>query len=438
MTDTNPASGTRDFLATEVARRQRAFDTVRAVFGRHGFEPLDTPAFERLDVLLGKYGEEGDKLIFKILRRGEHEASGDADLALRYDLTVPLARVVAQYSDEIIEPYKRYHIAPVWRAERPGKGRFREFVQCDIDVVGSDDRLADVEVMTTVAQALTALGVDDFELKVNSRLALHGLIEAYGIPEELEDSALVALDKFDKIGPDGVAAELRERDIPGDVVERIEPHLHAEDVRHHIRDLLAGNERGKAGLAEVDEVVELVGANLSSGRVSFAPFLARGLSYYTGPIFETFAPGLGSSIASGGRYDHLVGMFTARDIPATGGSIGLERVLEVLASDDDELRPPAGVLVTVFDEEGRADAVELARDLRATDLTVDLYVGDGGRLGKQLRYADRKGIRYCVLRGPDEREEGTAAVKDLETGEQTPVPLADLADHIRRLQESDR
>lgn len=435
MSDTNPASGTRDFLAQEVRRRQRAFATVREVFERHGFEPLDTPAFERLDVLLGKYGEEGDKLIFKILRRGEHEATGEADLALRYDLTVPLARVVAQYSDEIIEPYKRYHIAPVWRADRPGKGRFREFVQCDIDVVGSDDRLADVEVMVTVAEALDALGVRDFELAVNSRLALHGLVEAYGIPEELEETAFVALDKFDKIGPDGVAAELRERDVPPDVVEDIEHHLHAEDVRGHVRELLMGNERGKAGLAELDEVIELVRDNIPTGTVSFAPFLARGLSYYTGPIFETFAPGLGSSIASGGRYDDLVGMFTARDISACGGSIGLERVLEVL-DDDDAATSSTAVLVTVFDDEGRADAVRVAGDLRTAGLDVDLYVGDGDRLGKQLRYADRKGMRYCVVRGPDEREAGTAAVKDLVTGDQEPVGLDSLADHIRRLQES--
>ncbi len=427
-TDTNPPSGTRDLLAAELTRRERAFATVRRVFAGHGFEPLDTPAFERLDVLLGKYGEEGDKLIFKILRRGEHEDSGEADLALRYDLTVPLARVVAQHSDQIVEPYKRYHIAPVWRADRPGRGRYREFVQCDIDVVGSDSRLADAEVILTVAEALAALGLDRFEVQVNSRQALRGLIEAYGIPVELEDTALVALDKLDKVGAEGVERELRDRGIPDDAVKRLAADLSEPDAEERLAGAAVTTDRGRAGHAEIDEVLALVEPNLATGRVRRQPVLARGLSYYTGTIFELVADGVPGSIAAGGRYDQLVGMFTNREIPACGCSIGLERVL-LLLDGRDATRHAPDVLVTVFGEGDRADAVATAGRLRAGGLATDLYVGSG-RIGKQLRYADRRGIRYCVLRGSDERAAGTAAVKDLVTGEQVTVGLEGLVDHL--------
>lgn len=429
--DTNPPSGTRDFLADDVARRERAFTTVRHVFERHGFEPLDTPAFERLEVLLGKYGEEGDKLVFKILRRGEHEQAGEADLALRYDLTVPLARVVAQHADRIVEPYKRYHLAPVWRAERAQRGRYREFVQCDVDVVGSSSPLADAEVIVTVVDALAALGLGDVEVRLNSREALRGLIEAYDVPEGLEDAALVALDKLDKVGPDGVAAELRDRGVPAAAVEAMTADLAEEDAHERIRDRVATTERGKLGLAEVDDVLALVAPALATGSAVFAPLLARGLSYYTGPIFETFARGLDSAIASGGRYDRLVGVFSNRDIPATGGSIGLERVLLLGGSEGTGGHAP-DAMVAVFDDDARGDALAVARRLRDAGLHADVYVGSG-RLGRQLRYADRRGIRYCVLRGSDERATGTAAVKDLRTGEQSNMALDDLPGHLHRL-----
>ena len=428
--DSNPASGTRDFLPDEVARRSAAFATIRGVFERYGFAPIDTPAFERLDVLLGKYGEEGDKLIFKILRRGEHEDTGEADLALRYDLTVPMARFVARYAGELGEPFKRYHIAPVWRADRPGKGRFREFTQCDVDTVGSDSLVADAEVLLAVTEALASLGLEGFEVLLNSRQALRGLIEAYGIPAELEETTLVGLDKLDKIGADGVAAELRERGVPTDAVESIVADLDADDLADRVRAKLESNDRGRSGLAEVDTVVDLVRPNLAGGAIRFAPVLARGLSYYTGPIFEIQHAGLGSSIASGGRYDGLVGMFSNRDIPATGGSIGTERVLMLLGEDSATAAPD--VLVTILDDDLRDDAVRLATGIRRGGLDADLYAASG-RLGKQFKYADRRGIRYAVIRGSDERDAGTVSVKDLKTGEQVSVAEAELLDHLRRV-----
>ncbi|MFN2556235.1 MAG: histidine--tRNA ligase [Nitriliruptorales bacterium] len=429
--DSTPPSGARDFLAAEVERRRRAFETVRIVFERFGFEPLDTPAFERLEVLLGKYGEEGDKLIFKILRRGEHEETGEADLALRYDLTVPLARVVAQYSDQIGQPYKRFHIAPVWRADRPGRGRYREFTQCDVDVVGSSSSVADAEVILAVTGALAALGLSDFTVLLNSRASLRGLVEAYGVPSQLEETTLTALDKLDKIGVEGVVEELRERGVPAHTADAIGEDLASDESEERVRRLLETSEDGRAGLAQVDEVAALVDHHLEAGELRLAPLLARGLSYYTGPIFEVLATGLGSSIASGGRYDNLVGMFSNRDIPACGGSLGLERVLLLLAGAEAAVAGP-DVLVTILDEGARVDAIGIATRLRAEGLNVDLYVGNG-RLGKQLRYADRRGIRYCVIRGREEQEAGTASIRDLQSGEQVAVPLDDLGRHLHML-----
>ncbi|MFP5308292.1 MAG: histidine--tRNA ligase [Actinomycetes bacterium] len=427
--DANPASGTRDFLPDEVARRERVFATIREVYGAHGFAPIDTPAYERLDVLTGKYGEEGDQLMFKILRRGEHEDSGEADLALRYDLTVPLARFVARHGGTLGEPFKRYHIAPVWRADRPQKGRFREFYQCDVDTVGSDSLVADAEVLLAVSAVLDRLGLSGFEVQLNSRRALRGLIEAYGIPEQLEGTTLVAIDKLDKVGPDGVARELAERGVAAAAVEALVADVSADDVEAVLRERLATTELGRAGIDEVDTVLGLVRPNQAGGSVRFAPVLARGLSYYTGPVFEIRHAGLGVSLAGGGRYDGLVGMFSNRDIPATGGSLGIERILLLLEEEGAGAAAPP-VLVTVLDDDLRADAVALATRLRAAGLATDLYVASG-KLGKQFRYADRRGTRFAVIRGADEVAAGTVGVKDLATGDQVSVAETDLEAHLR-------
>ena len=430
--DSNPASGTRDFLPDEVARRDAAFGVIREVFSAYGFAPMDTPAFERLDVLMGKYGEEGDKLIFKILRRGEHEDTGEADLALRYDLTVPMARFVARYGGELGEPFKRYAIAPVWRADRPGKGRFREFYQCDVDTVGSDSLVADAEMLLAITEVLDALGLEGFQVDLNSREALHGLIAAYGIPAELDGTTLVAIDKLDKIGADGVAAELRERGVPAEAVAAMVDDLGSDDPGGRLRERIASTERGATGLDQVDTVLDLVAPNMAGGTIGFAPALARGLSYYTGPIFEIRHADLNASLAGGGRYDGLVGMFSNRDIPATGGSLGIERILLLLEETATGSAAPP-VLVTVLDDDLRADALALATRIRREGaIHADLYAASG-RLGKQFKYADRRGIRYAVIRGSDERDAGTVSVKDLTTGEQVSVAEAELIDHLRRV-----
>jgi histidyl-tRNA synthetase len=426
-----PPSGTRDFLAAEVHRRERAFASVRGAFERYGFEPLQTPAFERLEVLTGKYGDEGDKLIFKILRRGEHEASGEADLALRYDLTVPLARVVGTHGNRLPMPYKRYALGSVWRADRPGRGRYREFTQCDIDVVGSKSPLADAETLLAINDALTALGIPEFRFEINSRQALFGLLDAYAVPERLGGRVLITLDKLDKQSPDAVAAELLDRGLTADVAAGLVADLAADDPER-VRKQLDGTERGRRGLAEVDRLLALT-TSLPSGRVAFTPRMVRGLDYYTGPIFEVTAPGFPGSISAGGRYDGLVAALGGPDLPACGGSIGIERILSAQQGSDDE--PGLDVALTVLTEEAEPALLGLAGELRAAGLRVGLYLGSSGKIAKQLKWANDQRARFAVLLGPREYAEKMVTLRDMESGEQRQVPLseaaADLAERLR-------
>ncbi len=429
--DTNPASGTQDFLPDAMARRHHAFALIREVYERYGFQPMDTPAFERIEVLQGKMGDEAENLIFKILKRGDQEATGEADLALRYDLTVPLARFVAANSGQLALPFKRYAIAPVWRAERAQKGRFREFHQCDVDTIGSDSLVADAEPVLAASEVYAGLGLEGFVVHANSRKALRALVESYGVPSTLEETTLVAIDKLDKVGPDGVARELLDRGVEKVPVSALAEDLAADDLEDRVRARLEATERGRAGLHEVDTVLSLIDGNLVGGSVVFDPVLARGLGYYTGPIFEVRHPGLGSSIGGGGRYDGLIGMFMGNDVPATGFSVGIERLLLLLQERGDDYRATPQVLVTVMDDEATLDAVGLASRLRHAGIDTDLYVGSG-RLGKQFKYADRRGIRLAIIRGAQEREAGTVELKDLETGDQVTVAEVDLIDHLRR------
>jgi len=349
-----------------------------------------------------------------------------ADQGLRYDLTVPLARVAARYGSQLPTPFKRYQIAPVWRADRPGKGRYREFYQCDVDTIGSDSLTADAATLVAVTDALEALGLTGFRVQLNSRKALRGLVEAYGIDVARESDALVALDKLDKIGLAGVSAELSQRGIASDAIGALEADLSADDPAAAVRDRLQRSETGIAGLSEVDRLLALVADAVP---VTYAPVLARGLSYYTGPVFEVVHEGLDATIAAGGRYDGLIGMFQSGDVPATGGSLGLERILLLLEAAEEADLAPAGpeVLVTIMDDDGAADAVALAGRIRSAGHRVEPYSGGGRlKLAKQLKYADRRGVRVAVIRGAEERAAATVTCKALASGEQRTVPLAEL------------
>jgi histidyl-tRNA synthetase len=431
---TKPPSGTRDFFPEQLAVREHVIDRFAATFRTHAFARLDTPALERIEVLSGKYGDEGEGLIFKILKRGAGEATGEADLALRYDLTVPLARIANEYQARLGREFRRYQIGPVWRAERPGRGRFREFFQCDIDVVGVEDRLADAEVIVCVVEALRSVGLSGFAVSLNSRAVLTGLLEAYDVPAELASGTLVALDKYDKIGAEGVRAELADRGLADRVADALVDDLTGPDAADVARERLAGNEIGTAGLREVDTVLRASTAALGEGVVAFNPLLARGLAYYTGPIFEVSVDGVPGSIAGGGRYDNLLGIFGNRTIPATGGSIGLERILLALQERDEQryqdLRAP--VLVTVWSDDARLESFAIAQELRRAGIACEIALS-GGKIGKQLSRADERGFKLAVLVGPDEAAAGEAAVKDLRTGEQTGVPRAELPTRIAAL-----
>ncbi|MCX4664373.1 histidine--tRNA ligase [Streptomyces uncialis] len=428
-----PASGTRDFLAAEFERREHAFSTIRTVFSRYGFQPLQTPAFERLDVLTGKYGDEGDKLVFKILRRGEHEATGEADLALRYDLTVPLARAAAAYGSQLPSPYKRYAIAPVWRADRPGKGRFREFVQCDLDIVGSSSPLSDAEVVLALHEALEALGVPEFRFLVNSRHVLFGLLEAYEVPDELGPGALITLDKLDKLSPEAVVTELvTGRGLSPEMARGLVDDLTAADSVARIRGRLKASEGGQAGLDEVDRLLELTEGAIPAERIGFAPNLVRGLDYYTGIIFEVVAPGTPGSIASGGRYDGLIGRLGGKDSPACGGSLGIERILPLIAQADEAAYSQIDVAVTIMGEEQAAESFRLAAEIRRTGVRTGVYLGSSGKFAKQMKWAGEQGARFCVIYGAAEREAGTVTLRDMESGEQVQVPFDRSAAELSR------
>jgi histidyl-tRNA synthetase len=441
---TRPARGMRDFLPDDVRRRDYVIGVVSDVYRRYGYAPLETPALENIDTLTGKYGDEGAKLIFKVLRRGEHEASGETDLALRYDLTVPLARVVAEHRGKLPRFFKRYQIQPVWRADRPARGRFREFYQCDVDVIGSRSMVVEAELCAAASDVLRALGFKDFVVRLNHRGLLRGVLEAFGVPEHLYDQALVAVDKLDKIGREGVASELANRGVPPQAAERLLAAFDRPERRDPAADLtsanarslewareqVAGNTGGEAAVTELTEIVRLCAATSALDHVIVSPSLARGLSYYTGAIMEINVPDLAGSLGGGGRYDGLIGMFLGEDIPACGFSLGLERILVVMGERN--MFPPAvqsaaaDVMVTLFDWDSARDSLTLAAELRAAGLRVDVYP-EPDKLGKQFRYASSGHIRFVTIIGTDERANGQVTVKDMETGEQTAVARPEIA-----------
>ena len=438
MPRSEPARGMRDFLPEDVRRREYVIGIIKGVYERYGFEPLETPAVENLETLLGKYGDEGNKLIFKILKRGEHEATGQADLALRYDLTVPLARVVAQHQAKLPRLFKRYQIQPVWRADRPARGRFREFYQCDVDSLGSISPAIEVELCAAVADAMTELGFSDFVIRINHRNLLTALLDAAGIDAALHGSVLVALDKLDKVGPDGVAAELAERGVGSDACTRLlsffkagasEPGAGLDDDPYteleRLEGCVADREVGRAACDNLKAILSLAQGTRAAKRMRLDPSLARGLSYYTGAIMEVNVADLAGSLGGGGRYDNLVGMFSGQEIPACGFSLGLERILVVM-SERGMFPPtltsaPADVLVAMFSASAAADAIRVADQLRASGLRVFVYP-DPDKIGKQIKYADAQHIPYVAIVGDEEIKAGTVTVKDLAAKTQQTYP----------------
>ena len=410
----------RDFLPDDVRRREYVIGIIKRVYERYGFEPLETPAVENIETLLGKYGDEGNQLIFKILKRGEHEATGQADLALRYDLTVPLARVVAQYQSKLPRVFKRYQIQPVWRADRPARGRFREFYQCDVDSLGSTSPAVEAELCAAVSDALIALGFNDFVIRINHRELLTAILGHAGVGTHQQSDALIALDKLDKIGPQGVDAELANRGIEEQarnaLLQVFLRDTNEADGLTRVAAFVAGDETGQRAVANLQAITGLTAQTNAAGKLRFDPSLARGLSYYTGAIMEINVADLAGSLGGGGRYDNLVGMFLGQNIPACGFSLGLERILVVM-TERNMFPPtlattPADVMIAAFDPSGVGAAMGLAAVLREAGLRV-LVFPDAEKIGKQIKYADSRGIPFVALLGEDEINAGTVTVKNL-------------------------
>ncbi|MBR4353099.1 MAG: histidine--tRNA ligase [Bacteroidales bacterium] len=423
--------GTRDFGPAEMVGRNYIFNIVRSVFRKYGYQCIETPSMENLSTLLGKYGEEGDKLLFRIQNSGEKAALAP-EKGLRYDLTVPFARFVVQHQNEIAFPFKRYQIQPVWRADRPQKGRYREFYQCDVDVIGSKSLLNELELVQMVDDVFGQMGIR-VVIKLNNRKILAGLAEVSGQPDKLVDIT-VAIDKIDKIGLDAVKQELTEKGLTEQAIAVIEPVLTlsgttAEKLAR-MRELLAASETGLKGLEEIGTLFSLIDGAGISQTVELDLSLARGLNYYTGAIFEVkaldFAIG---SICGGGRYDDLTGIFGLPNTSGVGISFGADRIYDVLCGLDlfpKDAAAAATVLFTNMGEREVAYSVPVAAALRKAGFACEIYP-DSARLKKQFEYADRKGIPYLAIVGDQEVAEGTVTLKNLATGEQRRVAKGDLA-----------
>ena len=432
----------RDFLPSDVRKREYVIGIIKEVYESYGFEPLETPAVENIETLTGKSGEEGNQLIFKILKRGEKLEAGAAekdlsDLALRYDLTVPLARVVANHRNELPKFFKRYQIQPVWRADRPAKGRYREFYQCDVDAIGSDSMVIEAELISAVSEILKRLGFDDFVIRINHREILRGILDAAAIDEALHSDALVAVDKLDKIGKSGVSKELGQRGISEksaseilDLFDSLE-NASNNDSFGKLSEFTAGQLSAEKGLSDLRKIVELSFAE----NIFLDASLARGLSYYTGTIIEVNVPDLAGSLAGGGRYDGLIGMFGKEQIPACGVSLGLERILVVM--EERGMFPPelqaasADVMVTIWNEESIAESLKLAGELRAQNLRVLVYP-EADKLGKQFKYAGQINVPYVCVIGESELAENKVTVKNMVTGEQETIARDEVAGKIVR------
>jgi histidyl-tRNA synthetase len=490
MSKTQPARGMRDFLPADVRKRNYVIKIIKEVYESYGFEPLETPAVENLETLTGKYGEEGNQLMFKILKRGEKlqeelsegkiKSEKDlSDLALRYDLTVPLARVVANYRNDLPKFFKRYQIQPVWRADRPARGRYREFYQCDVDAIGSKSMIVEAELISAVSEILQRLGFKDFVININHRQILTSILNASGIPQDLHFDTLIAIDKKDKVGIEGVLKELESRNIPQEnclrlvnflldtinlgteslradtktlqiasksiekaesveAIENIEEIVKSsiknnQLISERVLGYIAGDKNGENAVKDLKKILNLSKNAFDQGNIIFNVSLARGLSYYTGAIFEINVPDLAGSLGGGGRYDGLIGMFGKEQIPACGFSLGLERILVVM--DERGMFPKeletnsADVMVTVWNEETAGESLKLANELRAKGLRVLVYP-EADKFGKQFKYASQIGASFVCVLGETEIAENKVTLKNMLTGEQETVAREEVASRI--------
>ena len=447
--------GTRDFGPAVMGQRTYILDTIKAVFRTFGFQPLETPTMEKLSVLTGKYGDEGDQLLFKVLDNGnflgntteeDYQQGANALLpkisgkGLRYDLTVPFARYVVMNQHEITFPFRRYQVQPVWRADRPQKGRYREFYQCDADVVGTDSLICEAEIVMMLEEVFRQLQLTDYTIKVNDRRLLHGLVEVLGVPDK-ETDLLVAIDKLDKIGEEKVLDELRERGFDEPAIEKLRPIFRLagsnDEQLSTVSELLADSTVGQEGVASLREVMsraQSLGSSLD--HLAFDITLARGLSYYTGAIFEVKSNqgSLTSSISGGGRYDNLTGGFGLPGVSGVGISFGVDRIYDVLAELN--LFPAASrtgtrVLFINFDRDTEAKVLPLVTQVRQAGIAAELYP-EPVKLKKQFTYADKKEIPYAVVIGSDELAKEQYSLKNLRTGEQEALPLSAIIERIRQ------
>ena len=447
--------GTRDFSASEMVKRNHIFNTISAVFKKYGYQEIQTPTMENLNTLTGKYGDEGDKLIFKVLNSGDYLSNIPADKlesrnsqlliseisekALRYDLTVPFARYVVMHRNDISFPFKRFQIQPVWRADRPQKGRYREFYQCDADVVGSESLINEAEFVLIYQEALTKLGLKDFTIKINNRKILSGIAEIIGKPELIVDMT-VAIDKLDKIGLDGVTKELIERGFTSSDIKTLNPIINLsgsnEEKLNNLRSVLASSEIGLKGISEIETIFSyldkfsILNTQYSILNLELDITLARGLNYYTGAIFEvkTNEVAMGS-IGGGGRYDDLTGMFGLSDLTGVGISFGADRIYDVL--EELKLFPQSTsestkVLISNFDEKAEKFALPLLQTLRDKGISAEIYPSSA-KLKKQMAYADDKNIPFVILIGSDEMETGLLSIKNMKSGEQQKLTAEEIA-----------
>lgn len=440
--------GTRDFSPAEMAKRNYIFNTIREVFGLFGYNPIETPAMENLSTLMGKYGEEGDKLLFKILNSGDFLRGADMKLieegnctrltpqlcekGLRYDLTVPFARYVVQHRNELQLPFKRYQIQPVWRADRPQKGRYREFYQCDADVVGSDSLLNEIELLQMIDEVFRRLKIR-IQLKLNNRKVLAGIAELIGEPDKIIDIT-VAIDKIDKIGIDNVNAELIERGLSQQAVDALRPILEisgtVEERLARLEQLLAGSETGMLGVKELREVVEGTMALGLDAELDLDVSLARGLNYYTGTIIEVKAKDVAiGSISGGGRYDNLTGVFGMGGLSGVGVSFGADRIYDVLNALDlypADARTSTQVMFVNFGRQEAAAAMRMIKEMRSCGIAAEIYP-DEAKMKKQMAYANATGVPFVAMVGESEMAAGNMALKNMATGEQVTVSPTEAA-----------